>query len=111
MDNPEGCFDKFEQISMLVKQTKLAFKDPKDDHQERMYDVPEQPIWVQEMNLDHNKRFKNLMNGINPVIRSEDRHLLENEKDRIFKIPNFMEERELLKWAGVDFGMKDTFKL
>jgi len=59
-----------------------------------MYTVLEQPIWVQEMNSNHNLRFKDLMNGVNKTIKPADRHLLEG--DRRFIIPNFLEERELL---------------
>jgi len=63
------------------------------------------------MNSSHNLRFKDLMNGVNKTIKPTDRHLLEKEGDRQIIIPNFLEERELLQWAGVDFGEKDTFKL
>jgi hypothetical protein len=61
------------------------------------------------MNVGHNRRFKDLMNGVNNAIKPADRHLL--EVGRQFTIPNFMEEREMLQWAGIDFGEKDTFKL
>ena len=32
-------------------------------------------------------------------------------KDKLFVIPNFREEAELLEWAGISFGEEATLKL
>lgn len=39
----------------------------------------------------------------------EDKKFL--NKDRVYCIPNFAEEAEMLDWAGINFGAMDTYKL
>ena len=56
----EDAYDKFEEISALVKQTDLKFKDPKFDHEVNKVQgaaaVTDQMAWVQ--------RSKNLLNEV-----------------------------------------------
>ena len=43
------------------------------------------------------------------MVSAADRRLL--TKDKVFAIPNFAEEAEMLKWAGVSFGEETTLML
>ena len=105
MHHSDDAYDKFEEISALVKQTDLKFKDPKYDNEVNQVfgeqAVSERQRWVQ--------RSKNLLNEVNDLVCADDRGLL--TKDKKFVIPNFSEEAEMLEWAGVSFGEENTFKL
>ena len=46
---------------------------------------------------------------MNDLVSKADRKLL--TKDKLFVIPNFEEEAEMLEWAGVSFGEENTFRL
>lgn len=105
LHHSDDAYDKFEEISALVKQTNLQFKDPKNDCELNKGDgaaaVSECAAWVQ--------RSKNLLNEINDLISASDRSLL--TKDQKFVIPNFAEEAEMLEWAGISFGEENTLRL
>ena len=62
----EDAYDKFEEISALVKQTDLKFKDPQSDAELNAAcgarTVSERDAWVQ--------RSKNLLNEVNDLISS-----------------------------------------
>lgn len=103
--NSDDAYDKFEEISALVKQTDLKFKDPKNDSDLNCalsaQSVSERDDWV--------RRSKNLLNEVNDLISARDRHLL--TKGKTFAIPNFTEEAEMLDWAGINFGEDNTLRL
>lgn len=103
--NSDDAYDKFEEISALVKQTDLKFKDPKNDSDLNSalsaQSVSERDDWV--------RRSKNLLNEVNDLISARDRHLL--TKGKTFAIPNFTEEAEMLDWAGINFGEDNTLRL
>ena len=105
MHHTEDAYDKFEEISALVKQTDLKFKDPKFDFEvNQVYGaqaVTERQRWVE--------RSKNLLNEVNDLVSQADKKLL--TKDKVFMIPNFEEEAEMLEWAGISFGEENTLRL
>jgi len=105
LHHADNAYDKFEEISALVKQTDLKFKDPKNDFELNAAmgarAVSERDQWVQ--------RSKNLLNEINDLISSKDKSLL--TKNMTFAIPNFSEEAEMLEWAGISFGEENTLRL
>ena len=105
LHHSDDAYDRFEEISALVKQTDLKFKDPKYDHelnaQSKSAAVSERQEWL--------IRSKNLLNEINDLIAPEDRALL--TKNKTFCIPNFTEEAEMLEWAGISFGEDNTLRL
>ena len=43
------------------------------------------------------------------MVSKVDRKLL--TKDKLFVIPNFQEEAEMLEWAGISFGEENTLRL
>ena len=101
----EDAYDKFEEISALVKQTDLKFRNPKVDTEVNKEfgakAVTDRQKWI--------GRSKNLLNEVNDLVSAADRRLL--TKDKKFVIPNFSEEAEMLEWAGVSFGEDNTLKL
>ena len=105
MHHADDAYDKFEEISALVKMTELRFKDPKLDSElneaGQKQAVSERQEWV--------RRSKNLLNEVNDLIQAKDRHLL--TKNKTFCIPNFTEEAEMLEWAGISFGDDTTLRL
>ena len=105
LHHADDAYDKFEEISALVKQTDLKFKDPKNDFDLNAANstqaVSEREQWVQKS--------KNLLNEVNDLISAEDRQLL--TKNKKFQIPNFAEEAEMLEWAGISFGEENTLRL
>lgn len=105
LHHQDDAYDKFEEISALVKQTDLKFKDPKNDFELNAacsaQAVSERQRWVQ--------RSKNLLNEVNDLISSQDKSLL--TKNKTFAIPNFDEEAEMLEWAGISFGEENTLRL
>ena len=66
LHHSEDAYDKFEEISALVKQTDLKFKDPQSDAELNAAcgarTVSERDAWVQ--------RSKNLLNEVNDLISS-----------------------------------------
>ena len=105
LHHADDAYDKFEEISALVKQTELKFKEPRYDHEINeevaARAVSEREAWVH--------RSKNLINEINDLISAEDKELL--TKSKTFVIPNFAEEAEMLEWAGISFGKENTLRL
>jgi radial spoke head protein 4/6 len=105
LHHADDAYDKFEEISALVKQTDLKFKDPSFDHELNAANgartVSERQQWVQ--------RSKNLLNEVNDLISAQDKPLL--TKNKTFAIPNFAEEAEMLEWAGISFGEENTLRL
>ena len=105
MHHADDAYDRFEEISALVKQTDLKFKDPKNDSELNAamsaQAVSEREQWV--------IRSKNLLNEVNDLISSDDKSLL--TKNKTFAIPNFAEEAEMLEWAGISFGEENTLRL
>ena len=103
----DDAYDRFEEISALVKQTDLKFTDKKNDKELNTMtngaatSVSEREEWV--------RRSKNLLNEINDLVEAEDRHLL--SKNKKFAVPNFEEEAEMLEWAGINFGEDNTLRL
>ena len=75
LHHSEDAYDRLEEISALVKQTDLKFKDPKNDAELNAacgaQAVSERDQWVQ--------RSKNLLNEVNDSIK---RHLGDKTKDK-----------------------------
>jgi hypothetical protein len=101
MNNPADAYDKFEEISALVKQTHLKFKDPQMDS---------------EVNTAHTKppassaaihvnKTRDLLSGTTQGVTSS---MLSK---KAFTLPNFAEEAEMLEWANIGFGEEETYKL
>jgi len=104
--HPYDAYDKFEEISNLVKQTNLKFVDPKFDYElnakKRDLSREEAEAFI--------KKIQNLIKEIPDVgVTPADRKLL--TKDQAFQIPDLQEQAMMLEWAGIDFGEDNIFYL
>jgi hypothetical protein len=103
LHHPYNAFDKFEEISQLVKATHLKIQDPKFDHEvnriKHEEGNPSQAEWL--------TKSKNLLQEIVDLVPKHDHGLL--TKDKTFTIPDFSEENQMLEWAGVGFADDDVF--
>ena len=107
LHHQSDAYDKFEEISALVKRTHLSFKDPKRD-----FEVNAQSGARSEAELARQRWIEkscNLLNEINDLASAADQKALIQQKE--FAMPNFQEEAEMLEWAGICFGEEDTYRL
>ena len=105
LHHPYNAFDKFEEISQLVKQTHLKIQDPKFDHEvnriRHQENDPAKAQWLQKS--------KNLFMEIVDIVPKHDAGLL--TRNKTFTIPDFCEEAEMLEWAGIGFGEDEVYKI
>jgi hypothetical protein len=95
------AFDKFEEISTLVKRTHMNFSDPKRDGNLNMRAAgadrasQERNAWIQASRDLLNEVYQGMQKqaGINA------------------SLPNLDEEADMLEWAGVSFGQDFNYKL
>ena len=87
LHHPHDAFDKFEEISGLVKKTNFKIKDPNND-----YEV--------------NTKAGEVTNQQMLQLLDKARRLLQDGGDgaNYAVIPNFPENAEMLEWAGISFG-------
>ena len=95
------AYEKFEEISALVKQTHLKFKDPLKDSEVNAALLP-QAATTQGV---HVAKCDGLLAGK----IAGPKELL--SKDKTFTLTNFAEEAEMLEWANIGFGEENTYKL
>lgn len=98
LHHPHDAYDKFEEISGLVKHTNFKIKDPDHD-----FDVNGKAGVIQNKEtLDIIQKMINLLNEDPDLLDKVDRGLLVKELKCV--IPNFVEHAEMLEWAGIGFG-------
>ncbi|CDW78166.1 UNKNOWN [Stylonychia lemnae] len=105
LHHQQDGYQRFEEISHLVKQTHLKIKDPAYDYevnaQQSEQNDPQRAQWIQKS--------KNLLKEIVDQLPRDERDLL--TKDKTFIIPNIPEEQRMFEWAGIVFGEELTAKL
>jgi len=50
-----------------------------------------------------------LLNEVNDLVKPKDQKLL--TKNKMFVLPNFNDDVEMLEWAGISFGQEDSYRL
>jgi hypothetical protein len=70
MNHPTDAYDKFEEISALVKQTKMRFNDPNTDE---VVNAPSVTNRDHEIESKHLLMRKNLLNGVTANVSKEDK--------------------------------------
>jgi len=87
LHHPNDAFDKFEEISGLVKKTNFKIKDPNNDYE----------VNTKAGEVSNRKMLEFL---------DKARKLLEDqgEQKTYCVIPNYPENAEMLEWAGISFG-------
>lgn len=98
LHHPNDAYDKFEDISGLVKQTNFKIKDPSND-----YDINEKAgVITNQDALDMIAKAKNLLNENPDLVSPADRALLSMDYKCV--IANYQDHAEMLEWAGIGFG-------
>ena len=101
LHHPYDGYDKFEEISEFVKQTRLMVADPKFDHEVNKM-TKEVSVSNKEALAFIEKAKKLIKEKPDVGFKCSDKPLLSKEKQ--FEIPNLQEEADMLEWAGINFG-------
>lgn len=105
--HPYDGFDRFEEISTLVKETKTKRADSKKDSDLNGKTAP--PSITTKEALAYIEKAKTLLNEMpDSSIKSDDKKLFTTNTK--FVIPNLSEQAKMLEWAGINFG-DDTVHL
>ena len=103
--HPYDAFDKFEEISNLVKKTAFIAKEPKYDY-EINGNAGKQNSLSHKQALQFIEKAKNLLQE-KPDVKKQDRGLL--TRNQALRIPNLEVQSQMLEWAGVDFGEENIY--
>jgi len=99
--HPYDGFDRFEEISTLVKETKTKRENAKPDAD--LNGKSATPSITAKEALAYIEKAKTLLNEMpDSSIKMEDRNLFTNNTK--FVIPNLSEQAKVLEWAGINFG-------
>lgn len=102
LHHPHDSYEKFEQISALVKQTNFKIRDPLKDE-----DLNQNVTVISNKQaLDLIQKAKNLMQEVPDLVAKPDLRKLVPDSKCV--IPNFVEHADMLQWAGVGFGEETT---
>jgi len=86
--HPYDAFDKFEEISHLVKQTTFNIEDPKYDFEINGNALEGQPrTLTNKKAIEHIERVKKLLQE-KTIVSKQDKELL--TKKQVFDLPNFV---------------------
>ena len=106
--HPYDGFDRFEEISTLVKETNVRIENAKKDS---VINGNNNTLSVTAKEaLAYVEKAKTLLDEMpDKSIKSEDKKLFTN--NTLFKIPNLSEQAKMLEWAGVCFGDETSYML
>lgn len=98
------AYQKFEEISLLVKKTQLNVKNPKRLDQVKKLDS-------ESANAELDRYVKEVRGLLSDKIAvgTEDRGLV--KKGHKCAIGDFLEESQMLQWAGISFGDSETYRI
>ena len=106
--HPYDAFDRFEEISTLVKETNFKIADPKFDY-EVNGNANYQNRITNSAAVALIDKMKNLIQCKVDNVSAADRRLL--TRNALVRIPNLTEEAQMLEWAGINFGDDVIFLL
>ena len=107
--HPYDAFDRFEEISTLVKDTQFNLKEPKHDSEINGNGPAQARLTNREAIAYIDKAKELLKEAPGAGIKKSDRKLL--TKDKQFIIPNLAEQGQMLEWAGINFGEDNYYML
>jgi hypothetical protein len=103
-NHPYDGFDKFEEISQLVKNTNMKVSDPKFD-----YELNQSGNQItNKQALEYIEKAKKLLRE-HTEVSILDKGLL--SKDQRYIMPNINDEAAMFEWAGICFGSDQVFML
>ena len=103
--HPYDGFDKFEEISQLVKNTNMKVRDPKFDYE--LMNNGANTLTNQQA-IDYIEKTKKLLKE-HAEVGALDRGLL--TKNQSYIMPNISEEAAMFEWAGISFGDDTVYML
>lgn len=104
LHHPDDGFEKFEEISALVKQTNFKIQDPQND-----FDVNNAAGVIQNKEMmDFMEKWRNLVNEFPDLVSAGDRKKIAAREVGCV-IPNYPEQAEMFEWAGIGFGSDGSY--
>ena len=108
--HPDDAYDKFEEISTLVKKNNLKIINPKYDYElNALCAGGNHQLTNKEALVLVDKAKKLLAEKPDVGVSNQDKCLL--TKNKACAIPNLQEQACMLEWAGVSFGSDLTFMM
>jgi len=104
MHHKMDAFDKFEEVSSLVKKTNLKHKEAQVDY------AVNTVAGISEKSRQMNVQLAITKNIINTeyALEKKDKDATSN---KMITVTSVDEDCELLKWAGINFGNYDSYML
>ena len=109
-DHRSDAYDKFEDISGLIKGTKFNFKNPRTPFQVNNLHRPCASKAHSHEGCNHVEKLRSLLDCENSMVAEADKKLL-TKLDVRHKFVDVTQEIEMLEWAGINFGAADAYKL
>jgi len=98
LHNQDDAYDKFEEISSLVKHTNFKIKDPDFD-----YEINQKAgVITNKEALEYIEKVRMLLAEQADLKNQEDRAIF--NKNNKCVISNFLEHTDMLEWAGISVG-------
>jgi len=98
------AYQKFEEISILIKKTQLNIKNPKP-----LTDIQALKVDEAQSELDsYVSEVRSLLNN-KLQLSKEDKHLANKVQE--CSIGDFLEQSKLFEWAGISFGDRETYRI
>ena len=106
LSHPKDAYDRFETISKLVKMNNFKITDPPTDDEVNSRRV----VVTNQEALEFIQQARNLMNQVVPggVARPK---MIEIERNNNCVLTNFLDQAEMLEWAGYGFGENTNFMI
>lgn len=98
------AYQKFEEISQLVKKTQLNIKNPKRLEQVKQLDS-------ESANAELDRYVKELRALLSDKVSVDAEHKGLLKKGHKCAIGDFLEESQMLQWAGISFGDSETYRI
>lgn len=98
LHHPESAYDKFEEVSGIVKQTNYKIEDPKKASEINQ----ESGVIKNEHYFAQIKLAKDLLDEVHYLVEGEDQAYI--RKESTCAIQNFIEHANWLEYAGIGFG-------
>lgn len=98
-DRPSDPQGIFEQLSLQVKSSHFRYQHPVSTHIKDNYEAIAK--WISDCRLLLDK----------PKEENDEGQMVEIAAEPLPYIPDLLAEREMLRWAGIDLGEEETFRL
>lgn len=98
------AYQKFEEISLLIKKTQLKVKNPKTSEQIRQIDES-------SCQKELDRYIRNLRELLNEKLCVDPSNKQFVDKNNQCAVGDFLEKTKILEWAGISFGEEETYRI